>query len=99
MGFRKNLDRYTAKSKGIYDPYKELFQLFIIPLVLSFIPIVWPTKAGACAFVVMLMSVYWIAQCVPIAVTSLLPVVFYPLMGILSSDQVSRLYFNVMITN
>lgn len=98
MAFKRNYEKFTAKTKGVYEPYKEIFQLFLIPLVLAIIPIIWPNKIGTCAFVVLLMSVYWIVQCVPIAVTSLLPTILYPLFGIMSSEDVSALYFNVRIT-
>lgn len=97
MAINKNIDRFTAKTKGVYEPYKEIFQLFLIPLVLCFIPIVWPNPQGLCAFVVLLMSVYWIVQCVPIAITSLIPCILFPFFGIMRSEDVTSLYFNVRI--
>lgn len=41
------------------------------------------------------MSLYWILECIPYAITSLLPVVLYPLFGIMSSKQITSVYFQV----
>ncbi|XP_035385890.1 solute carrier family 13 member 2-like [Electrophorus electricus] len=40
------------------------------------------------------MAVYWCTDCVPLAVTALLPIIFFPLMGIMKSEQVCLLYVN-----
>lgn len=89
-------DDFRSRATGFYNKYKELIQLFLVPLVFSFVPIAWPDKAGLCAYVVILMSVYWILQCIPIAVTGLIPAFIFPLMGIMASSKVSSLYFNVI---
>lgn len=39
------------------------------------------------------MSLYWITDCIPYGITSLLPVVFYPMFGIMSSKDISAVYF------
>jgi di/tricarboxylate transporter len=39
------------------------------------------------------MSLYWITECIPYAITSLLPVILYPMFGIMSSKQTSAIYF------
>ena len=49
------------------------------------------------AAVALLMAVWWITECVPLAVTALLPVVLFPLMGIMDGREVSTLYFNHII--
>jgi len=45
-----------------------------------------------CAFVVLLMAVYWTLELVPLAVTSLFPVFLFPLLGILDTNRTSSLY-------
>ncbi|CAG5120458.1 unnamed protein product [Candidula unifasciata] len=40
------------------------------------------------------MGVYWTTECLPIAVTSLLPVVLLPALGVLSARNTSGSYFN-----
>lgn len=40
---------------------------------------------------------WWITEVVPIAVTSLLPIVLFPLTGIVSGEEISKVYFNEVI--
>ncbi|HDD35701.1 MAG TPA: SLC13/DASS family transporter [Candidatus Desulfofervidus auxilii] len=49
------------------------------------------------ASVAVLMAMWWIAEAVPLAVTALLPVVLFPLMGIMESKVVCSYYFNDII--
>lgn len=37
---------------------------------------------------IILMALYWCTECIPLAVTALLPVVLFPMMGIMESDEV-----------
>lgn len=46
------------------------------------------------AAIVMLMAVWWVTQAVPIAVTSLLPLGLFPLLGIQSAKVVGQSYLN-----
>jgi sodium-dependent dicarboxylate transporter 2/3/5 len=52
-------------------------------------------QQGRCAYVVILLTVYWVSEAIPYAVTSLLPLSFFPVAGILSSDRVGSSYFKV----
>ena len=47
--------------------------------------------------VAVLMAVWWITEALPIAVTSLLPVALFPLLGIMNGKDVSSTYFNHVI--
>jgi solute carrier family 13 (sodium-dependent dicarboxylate transporter), member 2/3/5 len=47
--------------------------------------------------VALLMSVWWVTEAVPLAVTSLLPVALFPLLGIMDGKDVSATYFNDVI--
>jgi sodium-dependent dicarboxylate transporter 2/3/5 len=44
------------------------------------------------AAVTVLMAIFWVAQPIPIAATSLMPLALYPLLGILSAKDVSKAY-------
>jgi di/tricarboxylate transporter len=44
-----------------------------------------------CAYVIVIMAVYWCTDVIPVAVTSLLPVLLFPLLKVLDSKQVSKL--------
>ena len=49
------------------------------------------------AAVALLMAVWWITEAIPLAATSLLPVVLFPLLGVLDGKAVSQQYFNHVI--
>ena len=40
---------------------------------------------------------WWITEIVPIAATSLLPIILFPLTGIVSGEEISKVYFNEVI--
>lgn len=54
-------------------------------------------KVTATFCVALLMAVWWITEAVPLAVTSLLPVVLFPLLGIMDGKLVAATYFNDVI--
>jgi sodium-dependent dicarboxylate transporter 2/3/5 len=45
----------------------------------------------------LLMAIWWITEIIPLAITSLLPVVLFPLMGVMDGKDVSSTYFNHVI--
>jgi sodium-dependent dicarboxylate transporter 2/3/5 len=47
--------------------------------------------------VALLMAIWWVTEVVPLAVTSLLPVVLFPVLGIMDGGAVSGEYFNHVI--
>lgn len=52
---------------------------------------------GKTLAVALIMAVWWITEIVPLAVTSLLPAVLFPLLGIMDGGKVSSSYFNHVI--
>jgi len=44
-----------------------------------------PSEEMRCAYVGMLMAIYWVAEALPLPVTSLIPMVAFPLMGLMST--------------
>jgi solute carrier family 13 (sodium-dependent dicarboxylate transporter), member 2/3/5 len=49
------------------------------------------------AAVALLMAVWWMTEAVPLAVTALLPVVLFPVLGIMDGKAVAPIYFNHVI--
>lgn len=47
--------------------------------------------------VAILMALWWMTEVVPLAVTSLLPIVMFPLLGVMNGKDVSATYFNHVI--
>lgn len=52
------------------------------------------TKMAAIA---VLMAVWWITEAVPLAATSLIPLLLYPFLGILKSEEIASAYINSII--
>ncbi|PNF25633.1 Protein I'm not dead yet [Cryptotermes secundus] len=65
--------------------------IVLVPLALSPL-IVLGSKEAKCGYVVMLMSVYWMTEAVPLAVTSFVPVILFPLLDILDTEKVCNAY-------
>ncbi|KAI1711531.1 sodium:sulfate symporter transmembrane region domain-containing protein [Ditylenchus destructor] len=61
-------------------------------LWLCLLPILSQTKESLCAFVLILMGFLWITETIPLAATALLPVVLYPLFGIITAEETSQEY-------
>lgn len=52
-------------------------------------------QQSRCAYIVILLTVYWVSEAMPYAVASLLPLSFFPLAGIIPSERVGLSYFKV----
>jgi hypothetical protein len=52
------------------------------------------TKVAAIAT---LMAVLWITEAIPLAATSLLPLILFPLLSVLSGEEIARCVYNSVI--
>ncbi|MBN3323745.1 S13A1 protein, partial [Atractosteus spatula] len=50
-------------------------------------------QVAECAFTMFVIAIYWLTEAMPLAVTSLIPALFFPLFGILKSSEVASAYF------
>ncbi|KAL8619128.1 hypothetical protein ACOMHN_019400 [Nucella lapillus] len=82
---------------GFVKAYRGLLIIFLTPLLLLPLPLIINTPQGKAAFVLILMAVYWVTEVVPIAVTALMPVFVFPMMGIASADETSRYYMKDLL--
>ncbi|XP_071033954.1 Na(+)/citrate cotransporter isoform X2 [Parasteatoda tepidariorum] len=73
--------------------WKYLFGV-LVPLILLPLPLVFNTKEARCGYVILIMACYWVVEPIPVAATSLLPVVLFPLLGVLTTNQASAEYMN-----
>ena len=55
------------------------------------------SQLNTMAAIAVLMAVLWITEAIPLAVTSLIPLVLYPLTGILTGDEIAASYINSII--
>jgi len=82
---------------------KKKIVLLLGGLGLFTLMLVMPTPDGVSpegqrmAAVVMLMALWWIGEVVPLAVTALMPLILYPLLGILPSKAVAPNYTNHLV--
>lgn len=51
-------------------------------------------KETRCAFVVLVMAMYWVTETLPLPITSLLPVVLFPSLGVLGTIDTCNCYMN-----
>ncbi|KAL6448027.1 hypothetical protein ACFW04_000218 [Cataglyphis niger] len=83
--------RDTGRFLKIY--WKIIFAIFWAIFLLPFL-LIYDCSEVRCAYVVLLMGGYWVSDCFPMAVTSLIPVVMFPALGILSTADTCTCYMN-----
>ncbi|MES0372533.1 MAG: SLC13 family permease, partial [Mariprofundaceae bacterium] len=54
-------------------------------------------QAAAMLAVATWMAIWWISECVPLALTALIPLIFFPLLGITTGKEVAPKYVNSII--
>jgi sodium-dependent dicarboxylate transporter 2/3/5 len=81
---------------------RSVIGLFLGPFLFLVI-LLLPLPAGMApaglrvAAVTVLMAVWWVSEAIPIPATALLPVLLFPLLGVLSGSDVTRAYGNHLI--
>nr|XP_039272106.1 solute carrier family 13 member 5-like [Styela clava] len=66
--------------------------LLLTPILLLPMLILGNSKVSSCGYVICIMSVYWTTEACPLVVTSLIPLLLFPLFGIQTADEVSMSY-------
>ncbi|XP_012942313.1 solute carrier family 13 member 5 [Aplysia californica] len=75
---------------------RNVIILVLTPLLLLPLPLCIGTSASKCAFVVLMMAVYWVTEALPVGVTALIPVALFPLFEIMPSELTASYYMNNM---
>ncbi|XP_077534488.1 solute carrier family 13 member 2-like [Haemaphysalis longicornis] len=91
---QRALARTLSFGKPAQMTSRRFAFIVAIPVLALVVPLCAPTKVGWCIYCMMVMYSYWATQALPIAVTSLLPVVIFPLTGIMSVDDTTSSYFD-----
>ncbi|KAL3857545.1 hypothetical protein ACJMK2_012199 [Sinanodonta woodiana] len=73
---------------------KEILIVILTPILLLPLPVLVPHSEALCAYAVIVMAVYWLTEALPIAVTSLLPIFLFPVLGLMTAKDVSEKYIN-----
>ncbi|KAJ8313082.1 hypothetical protein KUTeg_010455 [Tegillarca granosa] len=85
------------EGRDIISAIFKLRRILIVVLTpILFLPLLMVEKSpeAKCAYVVIIMALYWITEALPIAVTALLPIVLFPLVGLMSAKTLSSQYIN-----
>ncbi|MBN2614223.1 MAG: SLC13/DASS family transporter [Bacteroidales bacterium] len=92
------MEAKDSETSNQFKPVAFFSGLFVFAFVLLFMDLE-PGKPAVTATlaVALLMAIWWITEVVPLAVTSLLPVVLFPLLGVMNGKAVSSTYFNHVI--
>jgi solute carrier family 13 (sodium-dependent dicarboxylate transporter), member 2/3/5 len=82
--------------------YKKFFGFIVGPALFIWITVFLNLEPGKPAVtytlgIAVLMAIWWITEVVPLAITALLPVVLFPLFGVMNGKEVSSTYFNHVI--
>ncbi len=78
--------------------YWRTLILICIPLILLPIPLCWkiePHEIAKCAYVVVIMGIFWVTEALPLTVTALIPLFAFPLLQILTAKEVANTYVTV----
>lgn len=110
MYFNEFINLQAAKNTITVSEQKTLFQFnaknitgFIIaPLLFLYIVLFLDLEPGKpqvtyTLAITVLMAIWWLTDIIPLAVTAMLPVVLFPLFGIMNGKAVSSTYFNYVI--
>ncbi|KAL3857618.1 hypothetical protein ACJMK2_012266 [Sinanodonta woodiana] len=79
--------RFRSCCRSLYR-WKDPLIVVLIPLLLLPLPLVVESKVAKGAYVVILMGTFWVLEVIPIAVTSLIPIFLFPVLGIMSAREV-----------
>ncbi|CAL8361410.1 unnamed protein product [Merluccius merluccius] len=78
-----------APCLGLIWRYRNYLLIALTPLVLLPLPLTIPGPEAKCGYAIILMALYWGTGCLPLAVTALLPVILFPMMGVIKSSEPS----------
>uniref|UniRef100_A0A3B3TZW9 Solute carrier family 13 member 2 n=1 Tax=Poecilia latipinna TaxID=48699 RepID=A0A3B3TZW9_9TELE len=72
--------------------HRNYIIIVVTPLAFLPLPLTVHPEEAKCGYVIILMALYWCTECMPLAVTALLPIVLFPMMGIMKAGDVSIEY-------
>lgn len=71
--------------------------LALFALIAFFVDLNGDPKVTYTAAIAILMAVWWVTEALPVAITSLLPLLLFPMLGVMDGKAVSETYINYVI--
>uniref|UniRef100_A0A0K0ELC4 Citrate transporter-like domain-containing protein n=1 Tax=Strongyloides stercoralis TaxID=6248 RepID=A0A0K0ELC4_STRER len=95
--YKKSTSQETKKwiihTINVFLQFRGALSVVLTPLL--FMPLAFSDDMKCrCLFTVILMGVYWSISTIPIAVTAMLPVVLFPILGISTATEVGSKYIS-----
>lgn len=93
---RKSEDSFGRLLTRFLSLYWRSVVIVLWPLILLPIVLIETGEATAmrCLYVVGLMAMFWMTEVLPLPITGLLPIVLYPMMGIMGTNETCVCYMN-----
>ncbi|XP_077995947.1 Na(+)/citrate cotransporter-like [Glandiceps talaboti] len=73
--------------------FYTIIVVILTPLLCLPMIIVIPTQESYCGYVLIVMTLYWVFEAIPMAATSLIPLVLFPFLGVMTASQTAVNYF------
>nr|XP_046267079.1 solute carrier family 13 member 2 [Scatophagus argus] len=89
------MSRFSAIARSVCKwlwYHRNYIIIVVTPLALLPLPLIYPTSEAKCGYAIIIMALYWCTECIPLAVTALMPVILFPMMGIMKAEKVSIEY-------
>ncbi|XP_075887945.1 solute carrier family 13 member 2-like [Nelusetta ayraudi] len=81
----------TSWTKWLWY-HRNYLIIFLTPIVFLWLPLAFPSSEARGGYAIIIMALYWCTECMPLAITALLPIVLFPMMGIMPAEMVSIEY-------
>ncbi|GAB6024072.1 hypothetical protein CHUAL_008785 [Chamberlinius hualienensis] len=89
-----NSPSMLTKIKEHLEDYWRYWMFILTPIASLPLLICIGTPEAKCAYMVLVMCIYWIFDVIHLAPVSLIPIAFFPLLGLLDSETVCNSYIN-----
>lgn len=83
--------------KEEFKNWRKTLTIIITPILLLPLLIYFHSDASRCGYVILLLVIYWITEAIPTQVTSLLPLILFPMAGVLRANEVAPNYFRASL--
>ncbi|XP_060802876.1 protein I'm not dead yet [Amyelois transitella] len=82
------------KLKVFFAGHWKGVVIFVTPLVFLFMIVGGKPTYNWCGYTLIIMGIFWMTECLPLPITALLPLVIFPLGGVMSTIETASCYIN-----